>query len=201
MKQITQQPVYKTREEWLSEAVRQLIPVVESHATKFPEQWAISCGFPKRGFKNNPSIGECWDPSVSPEGVTNMFISPILSDPLGIVATTLHEMVHAAVGLKAKHSGEFRRVARALGLKGKLTATFAEAGTPLYQQLYEIITNVLGQYPGKPMAPRPAEKKAGWFLVKLHSVNDPTYKFTIAPRLIEEFGMPKDHLGDDMVVS
>ena len=59
----------------------------------------------------------------------------------------------------------------------------------------------LGDYPHKAMAPRkkPAQPK-GWFLVKLVSPNDPGYKFTIAPRLIEEYGMPKDFLGDEMIV-
>lgn len=190
--------IYKTREEWLTESVKAMAFLLEQNGTQLPEKWAISVGFPKGGFKNLPAIGECWDPEVSPDGVTNMFISPILSDRIQILATTLHEMIHAAVGLKEKHAGEFRRVARAVGLKGKLTATYAEDGTDLHQTLSKIDMS-LGDYPGTPMAPRKTPKKQGWFLVKLVSPNDPTYKFTIAPRLIEEFGMPKDYLGDEMV--
>ncbi|MDX9698616.1 MAG: hypothetical protein RBT55_03500 [Rhodocyclaceae bacterium] len=139
--------IYKTREEWLTESVKAMAFLLEQNGTQLPEKWAISVGFPKGGFKNLPAIGECWDPEVSPDGVTNMFISPILSDRIQILATTLHEMIHAAVGLKEKHAGEFRRVARAVGLKGKLTATYAEEGTDLHQTLSKI-DMTLGDYPG-----------------------------------------------------
>lgn len=190
----------KTREEWLTQAVKAMAPMLEAHGAKMPNDWAISVGFPKRGFKRNPAIGECWSPEVSPNKVSHMFISPIIGNPLAILWTTLHEMIHAAVGLKHKHSGEFRRVARAVGLKGKLTATFAEEGTELYKALEKINAD-LGEYPGTPMKAIPPKAKQGWFLIKLKSPNDPSYKFTIAPRLLAEFGMPKDYMGDDMVVA
>lgn len=190
---------HKTREEWLVAAVGLMAPLLEAHEAKMPEAWAVSMGFPKGGFKNTPSIGECWDPEVSKTGVTNMFISPILGDPITILATLLHEMVHAAVGLKEKHAGRFRIVARAVGLKGKLTATFAEEGTELHATLTKFAEE-LGTSPGHAMAPRKTPKLKQWFLVKLVSPNDPSYKFTIAPRLIDELGMPRDYLGDEMLV-
>lgn len=190
---------YNTREEWLKAAVLAMAPLLDAQKAPMPEAWAVSMGFPKGGFKNTPSIGECWDPEVSASGVTNMFISPILGDSIDILATLLHEMVHAAVGLKEKHAGRFRIVARGLGLKGKLTATYAEPGTELHATLTGIAAT-LGTFPGTPMKPRKTPKKQGWFLVKLVSPNDPSYKFTIAPRLIEEYGLPKDYLGDPMEV-
>lgn len=191
-------PKFSTREEYLAEAVRRLAPLIEEHEAKMPEKWAISEGFPKGGFKNRPAIGECWDPEVSEEKISNMFISPILGDPIQRLGVVLHEMIHAAVGLKEKHAGNFRRVARAVGLKGKLTATFVEENTPLFERISKLSLD-LGVYPGKPMKPRKQPTLKKWFLVKLVSPNDPSYKFTIAPRLIDEFGMPKDYLGDDMV--
>lgn len=190
---------HTSREAWLKSAVQELEPMLKlDGAVSMPDQWAVSVGFPKGAFKNNPSIGECWDPSVSESNVTNMFISPVLDDLHSILATLLHEMVHAAVGLKHKHTGEFRRVARAVGLEGKLTATFVTEGTELYKNFTDIIT-ALGAYPGTAMTVKKAEKKP-YFLVRLASPNDPTYKFTMAPRLIEEFGLPKDHLGDEMEI-
>jgi len=190
---------HTTREAWLKAAVEELSPMFEGKGTQMPEKWAVSVGFPKGAFKNQPSIGECWDPSVSDNNITNMFISPVMDDLHQILGVLLHEMVHAAVGLKCKHTGEFRRVARALGLEGKLTATFVSEGTDLYKDFTAIIER-LGAYPGTAMKVKRAEKKAKWFLVKLASKNDPGYKFTIAPRLLEEFGMPKDYLGDDMEI-
>lgn len=190
---------FKTREEWLTEGVKAMSFLLEQNGVKMPEKWAISVGFPKGAFKNKPSIGECWDPTVSPDGVTHMFISPTLDNRVEILATTLHEMVHAAVGLECKHTGEFRRVARGVGLKGKLTATFAEEGSDLHQTLSKIDMD-LGDYPGTPMKPKRVAAKREYFLVKLMSPNDPGYRFTIAPRLIDQFGLPKDFMGDEMMV-
>ena len=133
---------------------------------------------PKGGFKKNPAIGECWDKECSEDLNFNIFISPVLSDTIQILATLLHEMIHATVGLECGHKGEFRRVARATGLAGRLTATYAEEGSELYEALKQL-SFTLGSYPGTPMKlkQKPKEKK-GWFLVKLVSKNDPTYKFT-----------------------
>lgn len=191
---------HDSREKWLIQAVKVMIPLLKQNKATMPKKWAVSVGFPKGGFKNNPAIGECWDPKVSENQAFNMFISPILGDPIKVLATLLHEMIHAAVGLECKHTGEFRRVARAVGLQGKLTATYAEKGSLLHGELSRIAKE-LGHYPHKVMAPRQTPKKQGWFLLKLVSVNDPGYKFTIAPRLVEEFGMPMDYMGDEMVVA
>ena len=188
---------HQTREAWLTQAVKNLTVLLEEQKVQLPKNWAISIGFPKGSAK---AIGQCWDPSNTDDETSHMFISPVLSDPIEILATTLHEMIHAAVGLKCGHTGEFRRVARGVGLKGKLTATFAEEGTKLYSTL-ELCNSSLGQYPGKAIKlKQKPKKKQAYFLTKLVSPNDPDYKFTIAPRLIEQFGMPRDHLGDEMLI-
>ncbi|QVJ13050.1 hypothetical protein [Pseudomonas phage Psa21-HRN] len=191
----------KTREGWLRAAVQKLEARLEQAGQKMPEAWAVSVGFPKRAHAKVAAIGECWSKEVSTASVYEMFISPVLENPVEVLATLLHEMIHAAVGLECKHAGPFAKTARAVGLKGKLTATYAEPGTELHDALTDL-SRELGDYPHKAMAPRkkPAQPK-GWFLVKLVSPNDPGYKFTIAPRLIEEYGMPKDFLGDEMIVA
>lgn len=191
---------HTTREAWLRAAVELMTPMLEDQGTKMPAAWAVSVGFPKRAFAKNSAIGECWDPSVSSAKVSEMFISPALDEPVTVLATLLHEMIHAAVGLECKHAGAFARTARGVGLKGKLTATYAQDGTELHTRLLAI-TSQLGDYPHKAMKPhKKVAEKSPWFLVKLRSVNDPNYKFTIAPRLIEEFGMPRDWMGDEMEV-
>jgi hypothetical protein len=42
-----------------------------------------------------------------------------------VAAILAHELVHAAVGVAARHSKEFRRVAKGIGLIGQMTATTA----------------------------------------------------------------------------
>jgi hypothetical protein len=67
---------------------------------------------------------ECWSNLASADNTTEIFICPSQSEPVAVLAILLHELVHAAVGLECGHKGAFKRVALALGLEGKMTATY-----------------------------------------------------------------------------
>ena len=91
-------------------------------------------------------------------------ISPVMDTPLeegkqGVADILAHELVHAAVGLEHRHGGEFKRVATAIGLAGKMTATTAG---PEFAALVKPWLKKLGTYPhaelmpngnGKPLPP------------------------------------------------
>lgn len=49
----------------------------------------------------------------------------MLTEPLTILATLVHELVHTAVGTRVRHRAPFRRLALAVGLRGRMTATVA----------------------------------------------------------------------------
>lgn len=70
-------------------------------------------------------IGECWSSDASEDGHFEIFIKPTLDNSARICDVLTHELIHAAVGLRAGHGPAFKRVMIALGLKGKATATFA----------------------------------------------------------------------------
>lgn len=114
----------------------------------------------------------------------------------------LHELIHAAVGTEEGHRGEFKRVALALGLQGKMTATIAEPGTELHGKLSRIARE-LGPYPHKALnkntgtEKRKKEKKGGW--VRLMSETENEYRVVISPKQLEEHGVPRDPWGDEMV--
>jgi hypothetical protein len=190
--------IHSTREGWLKAAAESLTSTLHAAGVKMPPHWAVSVGFPKRAHKVGGAIGECWDKEVSAGNVYEMFISPTLSEPVEVLHVLLHEMIHAAVGLECKHAGLFIKTARKVGLAGKPTATYAKPGTDLHTAL-ESLGKELGHYPHYAMTlgRKPTPKQ--WFLTKLVSTNEPSYKFTMAPRLIEEFGMPVDPWGDEMV--
>lgn len=129
-----------------------------------------------------------------------MFVCPSLGeDVVIVVATLLHEMIHASVGIECKHSGAFRGLAKEFGLAGKMTHTFAEEGTELHRTL-EVIVGRLGPYPHAPMSKkgkRGGKKTNGW--VRMKSLNADGYRVTISPRMMEEHGLPRDPWGDEMV--
>lgn len=116
------------REHWLNEIAAKLIPEIEKVTGKKTPPFLISTGFPSRNALSikRRTIGQCWDGMVSEDGRSQLFISPVLGDPMEIAATVGHELVHANIGTKYKHnSREFIRAVRGIGLEGKPTATYA----------------------------------------------------------------------------
>lgn len=135
------------REHWLNELVKRLEPMLSERGHKL-SKWRISCGFPgtraRPTTKNAHRIGECWGAESSADKTHEMFISPLLSDPIKVAETTLHEMLHAALPPGTGHRGPFARLAKAVGLEGKPTST--HAGDALVEKL-NVILEELGPYP------------------------------------------------------
>jgi hypothetical protein len=105
----------------------------------------ISVSFPSTRALSDKKrrIGECWHPKCSTSGHSQIFISPVLSDGVEVLATTVHELIHA-VFPEAGHKGDFTKGMKAVGLAGKPTATVA--GDELRPKLRQIIEQ-LGEYP------------------------------------------------------
>lgn len=116
---------HDTREAWLNDITQHLSPQFERLGAPLPTKVRIAIGFTSNG-KRSRAIGECWDHRCSLDGHFEILIRPDLAEsemPLQIAAILAHELVHAAVGIPAGHGPAFRRVAKGLGLVGKMTAT------------------------------------------------------------------------------
>jgi hypothetical protein len=94
--------------------------------------------------KKKRTIGQCWAPEAATDGVPQIFVSPFLDSPIEILATLVHEVVHAVVGNDKKHGKVFGKCARAVGLEGKLTATVA--GSDLIGNIEDWL-KALGEFP------------------------------------------------------
>jgi len=190
---------HETREGWLMEATRTLKKQFFcDNGYDLPEKLQCSCGFPKG---HNKAIGQCWDPQVSADGTTHIFICPTQAEPIRVLDILLHELIHAAVGVEAGHKGPFKKLMKEFGLAGKATATYAEEGSELWLKLSSIATQ-LGPYPHAPFDKSKMKKSkrgamGGW--VRLQSETDETYKVLISPKQLEENGPPLDPWGEPMV--
>jgi len=147
------------REQWLQNAVDKIKPLFEAAGFTVPDL-RVSCGFPSKGglATKKRVIGECWDGLCAADGKPQLFISPMLVENTpdimtpgnefaatqGVLATLVHEMVHATIGCKAKHGPKFKKAMTKLGLEGKPTATVA--GAELIATLGKVIAE-LGAYP------------------------------------------------------
>lgn len=151
--------MYATRESWLQALMQALLPMleeVEPGSTANADKWRVSVGFPGGGSKTK-RIGECWPASASSGALQEIFISPILPDAKSVDHVLLHEMVHAADGNKSGHRGPFAKMAKALGLVGKMTATVA--GDALRVKL-DAITEKLGPYPHSALSFKDRKKQS-----------------------------------------
>ena len=149
-----------TREGWLSDLTGHLRPVFAGIDYPLPEKIRASCGFPSRGAlaKKQKRIGEAWSSDSSDDKHFETFVSPMLDDALEVAAVQVHELCHCAVDVKCGHRKPFTRVAKAIGLEGKMTATVA--GETLKASLEEIIEE-LGPYPHAKLVHNSNSKKQG----------------------------------------
>ena len=133
---------HATRESWLTAAAHAMRPMFDAQgADKYPK-FRVSCGWPKGA--RGKTIGQAWHPKDSGDATSELFISPSLDNVGEVLATLMHELVHAVVGNEAGHKGPFRKLAKGLGLEGKMTATVA--GEQLAADLL-LLNGALGPYP------------------------------------------------------
>lgn len=145
---------HTTREAWLMDALPSLIALLDQAGAPAVSAPLISVGFPlgvrKGGGK---AIGQCW--TLQNQDRAHIFVHPCLDDPLRVLDVLLHDLVHAAVGCVHGHRGPFARIARGIGLEGRLTATVASPG--LRAHLAMIVARV-GAYPHRALDPELIER-------------------------------------------
>jgi ribosomal protein L37E len=139
-----------TREEWLKAAEASMQHWITELGYSYPSNTRVSCGFPKASRGRNHSIGQCWTNTVSADGTHEMFISPTQANAARVCDILLHEMTHATIGVAHGHKKPFIKLARALGLEGKITAT--KAGEALTMRICDLLLT-LPPYPHAELSP------------------------------------------------
>lgn len=162
---------FNERESWLAAAAvmlqHEVFPAAGIDAVLWERhKYRVSCGFPigYRGSRTGKvALGQAFDPSISADGTMEVFINPILDNPVDVIAVLAHELIHVEAGIACGHRGRFASVARAIGLVGAMTATVP--GDELRGKLQRIVAD-LGVYPHAKVDPN-ARKKQGTRLLKL----------------------------------
>lgn len=134
--------VAATREEWLMRAIEEMRTIFAEVGESIPPV-AVSVGWPGGGSRNT-RIGECWAASAATNHKAQIFISPMIEDAIEVLAVLAHELVHAIDDCQSGHRGRFAKIAKGIGLEGKMTATVA--GAALKARL-EGVAATLGDYP------------------------------------------------------
>lgn len=143
------------REQWLNKALALIRKHLDQTAeVTVPEAVRVSVGFPGGRRSKNHAIGQCWTNTASKDKVFELFISPTIDEAQEVLATLIHEAIHATVGLAAGHKAPFKKVAIAAGLEGKMTATFAG---PWLRDVMKDWSAKLGPYPHGALDPSKAD--------------------------------------------
>ena len=185
----------QTREQWLNSAVEVLKPIFTEKSYIIPKV-NVSCGFPSTGKDRH--IGQCWSSESSEAEINEIFISPKLDDPIAVLDTLVHELVHAVDNCKNSHGAEFKKIALSVGLEGKMRQ--AAAGEKLKEKLKKM-SLTLGEYPHKKLKfhmkikiyrPRPKArcKKCGY------EINVPKKWLHYAPPLCPIHIIEMDKIGN-----
>ncbi len=181
---------HTTREEWLVAAVAALTPLFEELDETVPAV-RVSVGWPGGNGRKNSVIGQCWATGASSDKVAQLFISPVLDDAVRVLDVLVHELVHAVDDCQSGHKGRFAKIAKALGLTGKMTATVA--GDELKAKL-EAIAEELGDYPHaalvNPGQGADGPKKQTTRMLKTECPEGSGYKVRITRQWLEEYGAP-----------
>ena len=162
---------FNERESWLSAAAVLLQHEVFPSAGIDPVQWEqrryrVACGFPigYRGSRTGKVImGQAFDPSISADGTFEVFINPVIDNPVEVINVLAHELGHVRAGIQCGHRGEFARICRAIGLVGPMTAT---TPSEALRVKFQSIADQLGTYPHAKVDPN-ARRKQGTRLLKL----------------------------------
>lgn len=115
-------PVH-TRESWMLSAIHLLTPLFEEADLVVPPV-RVSFGWPGGRGKKKGVIGQCFPGSMVKDGQPAIFISPVRMEPVDVLETLTHELVHACLGRdRSDHRGSFAKAAAKVGLAAPWTAT------------------------------------------------------------------------------
>lgn len=173
------------REQWLTEAVAKLAPLFEEVGTRVPPV-RVSVGWPGGRGKKDAVIGQCWRKAAAADEISQLFISPVLDDAVRVLDVLTHELCHATDDCESGHRGHFAKLARRIGLDGKLTATVA--GPDLAEKL-EAIAEELGEYPHAALSKAADIKKQTTRMLKAECPNT-KYLVRLTRKWVDTYGAP-----------
>lgn len=179
----------KTREQWLERLAKELVKKVAKVAdSTAPKKLRVGVGWPSSGRRGRASA-ECWSDKASTDGAIEITMSLKLDDERELGHILTHELIHAVLPDGVSHGPEFKKVALALGLEGRMTSTTAGK---VWDEWAMPAVKKMGPYPGaafkgmkkdKPDKPTPK-------MINLRCGCE-GYHVRIREALYKDFGPPK----------
>jgi hypothetical protein len=192
-------PKHKTREQWLEAAVKELTKLfVRLPEVKEVPKVRVSVGWPGGRGKKANVIGQCFATSSTEDKIAQIFVSPVVADPLKALVVMAHELVHAIDDGKSGHKTGFIKIARELGFTPKWTIATPETITDELKAELEEIAEKLGTYPHSAIRPTERPQTQKTYMLKVVSPEDPDFFVRMTAGKIEDYGFPRDPWGNEM---
>jgi hypothetical protein len=183
-------PEFTLRDEWLAQATTALrVDFDTAGFTLTQPTIRVSCGFPSKATAGKCRVvGQCWDRALPGEdGIPQIYLSPVEDDPIEILGTLVHELVHAAVGCRHGHKQPFKVAAVALGLTGKMTAT---TSTPELVERLNALASELGPFPHSALDLTKVKKQTTRLLKVECIEGEHHYTARVSRLMLDAYGAP-----------
>lgn len=177
--------VAKQREAWLNRAATIMRKAWVKRGVEVPVDVQLSCGFPGGGSPRR-RIGECWPRSRSERKVNQVFVSPILGNPVEALDVLGHELLHSVDDCKSKHGYAFSKSSRLVGYSGGKQSGVESVDA---RKLVARIIKKLGAYPHGAVILAPKKQKASNGLHKYECPDDGDVLYTTEKK-VDEFDVP-----------
>ncbi|MGV1045457.1 hypothetical protein [Limnohabitans sp.] len=139
--------IHKYAEVWLNEAVELLRPGFADAGFEIPPVH-LSVGFSTDGYKpaaKKNTIAVCHAKCMTVDGINEIFISPIVYEPVNVLSLLVHELIHAIDDCKSGHGEGFLKISYALKCADNPSVSVLEFREKVQQ--YRAIADQLGRYP------------------------------------------------------
>lgn len=139
--------IHKYAEVWLHEAVELMRPRFAAAGYEIPPVH-LSVGFSVYGYRVNTKrliFGTCSSRKMDKDGVNQIFISPVLDDPIEVLSTLAHELVHAIDDCQHGHGPVFQKISKDLKLTDCMAVNLFDFRDTV--TAYRLMLDALGRYP------------------------------------------------------
>ena len=139
--------IHKYAEVWLNEAVELMRPRFAAAGYEIPPVH-LSVGFSSVGYRVNTkryNMGMCYARRMDKDGINQIFISPVLDEPITVLVTLAHELVHAIDDCKHSHGPVFQQISKDLKLTDCRAVNMMDYVETV--KFYRWMLDQLGRYP------------------------------------------------------
>ena len=174
------------REEWLNRATNLFRIHWATLGVKVPKDVQLSCGFPGGGSIHR-RIGECWPRSRSTKKIIQVFISPVIDNPIRALDILGHELLHAVDDCASGHGRVFTKNSGRVGYSG---GKHSSAETTVAKMHLALMAKTLGKYPHGAVVLNKKIAKESSGLHKFECVEHGDVIYSTAKK-VDEFGAPR----------